>query len=282
LIRGWISGAIKEAMQLNDTQRDFRKAGLGDVASTVFLVDCYAAARAALANLLGAAGYLVRLFESAEDFLAFEDTAVPGCLLLDVLLPGMNGIELQRALQSSPFPRPMIFMSKSRDVPTSVQAMKAGAVDFLTKPIDDVCLMDAIEQALQRDVERRRECEIRSLIHGRIASLTPRERQVMEHVVHGWLNKQIAADMGTGEKTVKVHRGRLMTKMGVRSVAELVRLCARVGVALDAPISIDSTPANWRLSTHSEFGQIARTTMKSNGRTGSPFYRAFVEQGVSA
>ena len=196
-------------------------------ARTVFIVDDTRQVRMALSRLLAAAGYRVRTFESAERFLREQDAEAPGCLLLDVCLPGLSGLDLQRLLVEMPCARPIVFLSGRSDIQTSVHAMKAGAVDFLTKPIDDERLVAAVEQALRRDAEQRRDHAIRNMIQQRIKELTPREREVMEHVIRGRLNKQIAVDLGIHEKTVKVHRSRVMPKMGVRSVAELVQLAAR-------------------------------------------------------
>ncbi len=193
---------------------------------TVFVVDDEQPVLVALSRLLGASGYQVRVFESAERFLSEHDPDAPGCLVLEVALAGMSGLDLQRVLAEMPCARPLVFLSASSDIGTGVQAMKAGAVDFLTKPIDDGRLVAAVEQALRRDAEQRRDRAIRQMIRERLKELTPRERQVMEHVIRGRLNKQIAAELGIHEKTVKVHRLRLMPKMGVRSVAELVQLAA--------------------------------------------------------
>jgi len=197
---------------------------------TVFIVDDAGAIRASLSSLLAAMGHPVRTFESAERYLEAQEPEVPGCLLLDIKMPGMSGLELQRSLAGSPNARPIVFMTGAGDIPTSVHAMKVGAVDFLTKPIDAERLRKAVEQAMQRDAEQRRQRAINSLIQQRFVTLTPRERQVMTHIIHGRLNKQIAAEVGIGEKTVKVHRARVMSKMGVRSVPELVLLGARIGI----------------------------------------------------
>src|SRR5271169_148178 len=213
---------------------------------TVFIVEDALAVRAALTRMLHAAGYTVRSFKSAEAFLGEQKDAEPGCLLLDVLLPGLSGIELQRELARSLFPRPIVFLTGNGDIKTGVAAMKEGAVDFLTKPIDNVRLFAAVEQALQRDQERRVQAEIRRVIHHRLETLTPRERQVMVQVVRGRLNKQIAADLGTGEKTVKVHRARVMAKMAVRSVPELVQLGARVGMKIEPALGNEGTALRWR------------------------------------
>jgi FixJ family two-component response regulator len=195
---------------------------------TVFIVEDAREVRVALSRLLAAAGYQVRAYESAERFLDDEDAETAACLLLDVGLPGMTGLELQQALAGSPRERPIVFLTGQGDIATAVHAMKAGAVDFLAKPIDDQRLIAAVEQALRCDETLRPERAIRCTAQQRFGRMTPRERQVMTHVVRGRLNKQIAADIGTGEKTVKVHRNRVMKKMGVRSVAELVHLGARV------------------------------------------------------
>jgi RNA polymerase sigma factor (sigma-70 family) len=201
-------------------------------ASTVFIVDDAQEVRKALSRVLVAVGYQVCPFESAERFLAEQDTEAPGCLLLDICMPGLSGIELQRALVGSPNARPIVFLTGKGDIQTSVNAMKEGAVDFLTKPIDNLQLFAAVEQALRRDEEQRLNAAIRRMINERLETLTPRERQVMAQVIRGRLNKQIAAELGTGEKTVKVHRARMMSKMVARSVAELVQLGARVGVEI--------------------------------------------------
>jgi FixJ family two-component response regulator len=205
---------------------------------TVFVVDDAVEIRVALSRLLTAAGYGVRLFESAERFLEQHDPETPGCLLLDVSMPGLSGLELQRVLACSEIGLPIIFISGRGDIQSSVRAIKAGAVDFLTKPIDDVRLFAAVDEAFRIDGERRRTQAIHRQIEQRLHALTPRERQVMELVVFGRLNKQIAADLGTGEKTVKVHRARVMWKMGAHSVAELVQLAARVGVSMDPALRI--------------------------------------------
>jgi FixJ family two-component response regulator len=205
---------------------------------TVFVVDDASRIREALSRLLLAADYQVRSFESAERFLEEHDTQALGCLLLDVCMPGLNGIDLQRALKKSTCSRPIVFLSGISDIPTSVGAMKAGAVDFLVKPIDSERLLAAVAQAVDRDEKQRREYAIRSIIQRRFNKLTPRERQVTVRVVRGHLNKQIAAELSVAEKTVKVHRGRLMKKMGVRSVAELVRFGARIEITVDPVLRV--------------------------------------------
>jgi FixJ family two-component response regulator len=207
---------------------------MNNAVSTVFVIDDDSSVRRALSNFLAASGYQVRSFESAELFLAAQDLDSPGCLLLDVCLSGLSGMELQRALSVSSHMRPIVFLTGQSDIQTSVTAMKAGAVDFLTKPIDCAQLTEAVERALRRDAETRLERNLRRSIEVRFDALTPRERQVMAQVIHGKLNKQIAADLGTGEKTIKVHRARVMSKMQARSVPELVRLGTRIGLTGDA------------------------------------------------
>jgi FixJ family two-component response regulator len=202
---------------------------MNNLKRTVFIVDDCAAIRTALSRLLMAADYEVRSFESAEDFLKEQDEDTPGCLLLDICMPGLSGLELQRSCHG----RPIVFLTGQGDIHSGVRAMKAGAVDFLTKPIESERLLCAVDEAIRMDASARLRRGIQSRIERRVGELTPRERQVMEHVVQGRLNKQIAARLGTGEKTVKVHRGRMMAKMGARSVAELVQLAGRVGVAME-------------------------------------------------
>jgi FixJ family two-component response regulator len=213
---------------------------------TVYVVDDSPEVRASLSRLLGIAGYRVRAFESAESFLREHDVEAPGCLLLDVRMPGLSGPELQHSLASSGAVRPIVFLTGNGDIQTSVLAMKQGAVDFLTKPVDAVCLFAAVDHALRRDAEQRLQRSIRHTIQQRLEILTPRERQVMAQVIRGRLNKQIAADLGTGEKTVKVHRARVMSKMMVRSVAELVQLGARVGVSIEPTAGFKDASINWK------------------------------------
>ena len=177
-----------------------------------------------LERLLRAAGFAVRTFSSSQDFLQQHDGGAPGCVVLDLSMPGLDGLQLQQALALSGDVCPVIFISGLGDVPSSVRAMKAGAIDFLTKPFDQAQLLAAVRTAIDKDRSAREARAERSSVGVRVAGLTPRERQVMAHVVGGHLNKQIASDLGIAEKTVKVHRARVMKKMGVASVAELVRL----------------------------------------------------------
>jgi len=184
----------------------------------------------ALTRLLSAAGLQARGFPSPAAFLEAHNPKVAGCLVLDVALPGLDGLELQQALMDSGCARPIVFITGRGDIPTSVRAMKGGAVDFLTKPVNDGYLLAAVRNALEIDrVAREAEVEMGALKQ-RLASLTPREREVLAHVVAGRLNKQIAADLGTVEKTIKVHRARIMEKMAVRSLADLVRVAERLGL----------------------------------------------------
>jgi FixJ family two-component response regulator len=198
---------------------------------TVFLIDDDPAVRRALTRLIRSAGYRVTAFASARGFLETPpDDDGPACLVLDVRLPGLSGLELQQALQRDHAAMPIIFITGHGDVPMSVKAMKAGAVDFLQKPVKDKVLLQAIEQALVRAARERTEREELDLIRRRYDNLTPREREVLALVITGMLNKQIAFELGTGEKTIKVHRARVMDKMGASSVAELVRIAEKVGI----------------------------------------------------
>jgi len=214
---------------------------VNDESATVFLVDDDPSILRALTRLLRAGGHQVSAFRSPRDFLAQHDAAVPGCVVLDLAMPGLNGLELQTALAAAGCQRPIVFISGHGDVPSSVRAMKAGAVDFLTKPVSEENLLAAIQRAIERDRLMRDARAQLQAIGERLNRLTPREREVLQHVVAGQLNKQIAADLGTVEKTVKVHRSRVMVKMGVRSLADLVRMAERIGLAAITAYS-DSPP----------------------------------------
>lgn len=197
---------------------------------TVFLVDDDPNVLKASARLLQAEGIAVRTFSSPDTFLAQHDSAVPGCVVLDLFMPHLNGLALQHALRASGYERFIVFITGYGDIAASVEAMKAGAVDFLTKPFQDEQFLSAIRNAIAKDrLARNARMELQS-IRQRLATLTPREHEVLRHVIAGRLNKQIAADLGTVEKTIKVHRARAMEKMGVASLAELVRLTMRVGM----------------------------------------------------
>ena len=206
---------------------------MNDSKSQIYVVDDEPAVRKALSRLLRSAGYEVTAFGSAKEFMQRHLADVPGCLVLDVTMPEISGIELQQWLARVRSPLPIIFVTGNGDIPTSVQAMKSGAVDFLTKPVKDTDLLRAIEIALQRERKTRQARAEMNAIQVRLDTLTPREREVLEHVVSGQLNKQIAGDLGTVEKTIKVHRARVMEKMGVQSLAELARLAERAGIGRD-------------------------------------------------
>jgi FixJ family two-component response regulator len=199
--------------------------------SKVFLVDDDGSVRKGLGRLIKSGGYEVQTFVSARGFLESGDYHKgPACLVLDVRMPGLSGLDLQRELQAANAILPIIFITGHGDIPTTVRAMKAGAVDFLAKPVKDVVLLRAIEQALARAVRDNAEREALEAQSQRLNTLTPREREVMALVVSGLLNKQIAFELGTVEKTIKVHRARVMQKMGANSLAELVRLAERAGI----------------------------------------------------
>jgi FixJ family two-component response regulator len=196
----------------------------------VYLVDDDDSVRRALTRLVRSAGFDVEAFASAEAFLAAKLRDQPACVVLDVRMPGQSGPELQDALRQADREIPVIFLTGYGDVATSVQAMKSGAADFLQKPTADDVLLSTIRRALDRDRQARSERAERHVIRARVDSLTPRERQVLALVVGGLLNKQIGAELGASEKTIKVHRGRVMHKMRAGSLAELVRLAERAGV----------------------------------------------------
>jgi FixJ family two-component response regulator len=200
-----------------------------DPSPVVFVVDDDAAVRKGLVRLLKSAGYHAQPFASADEFLAgWQKNPAPGCVLLDLMLPGMDGLQLQRALQRSPHTIPIIFITGHGDIPASVSAMKAGAVDFLTKPFEDNALLRAVDEAILRDTqERAKRAELLAIL-ARFATLTPREREVMALVVRGLPNKRIGVELGVSEKTVKIHRGRVMEKMGATSLAELVRAAQKI------------------------------------------------------
>lgn len=202
----------------------------------VHVVDDDRAFRTAIGRLLTAAGHTARLHDSPTAFLEADVSEGPACLLLDLRMPGKDGLNLQSELNQRAMPHPVIFLSGHGDIPSTVRAMRGGALDFLTKPVATRELLEAIDRALQRDLERHQDREHLDEIAARYQALTPRERQVMAGVVAGRLNKQICYALNAAERTIKTHRSRVMAKMKVRSVAELVRLAEeleRAGVALE-------------------------------------------------
>jgi FixJ family two-component response regulator len=197
---------------------------------TVFVVDDYAPGRRSISRLLRTAGFAVTAFASAKEFLVQYDPETPGCLVLDLAMPAVSGLELQGILADKGSLLPIIFLTAYGDIPKSVQAMKLGASDFLTKPVNDEDLLAAVRVAIEKHRALRRERAELSEVRARLATLTPREREVLEYVVAGKLNKQIAGELGTVEQTVKIHRAHVMQKMRVQSVAELVRMTERCGI----------------------------------------------------
>jgi RNA polymerase sigma factor (sigma-70 family) len=198
--------------------------------TTIFVVDDDKSVRNGVARLLRSAGYQTETYPSAEEFMASPHGNGPGCLVLDIRMPGSTGLDLQERLLGANSKLAVVFITGYGDIPTSVRAIKKGAIDFLAKPFDDVDLLAAVAQALSKSTyDHAAQIEIDS-INSRLDALTPREREVLGLVVAGLLNKQIADQIGTTEKTVKVHRGRVMEKMRVRSLAELVQVSARVGI----------------------------------------------------
>jgi FixJ family two-component response regulator len=204
---------------------------MGEAESIVFIIDDDPLYRRSSERLVRSVGFSVQSFESARDFLSSRRPNVPSCLILDVRLPGLSGLDLQRELAEAGIHLPIIFVTGHGDIPMSVQAMKAGAVEFLTKPFRDQVLLDAIRHAIGRDQVARRQRARNADLRRRYESLNPREREVFKCLVSGMLNKQIAVEIGTTERTIKFHRGNIMQKMQVKSLAELVRMAEMLGIA---------------------------------------------------
>ena len=203
---------------------------MSDDQAIVYVVDDDPSMRRSLESLLRSVGHEVRLFASAPEFMQAPRKDAPGCLVLDVRLPGMSGLAFQQELARAGVALPIIFVTGHGDVPMTVRAMKAGAAEFLTKPFDDQILLDAVHAALERDRARRRDDASLAALRARYDGLTERERQVMSHVVTGWVNKRIAAQLDLSVVTVKVHRGQVMRKMQAASVADLVRMAAQLRI----------------------------------------------------
>jgi two-component system, LuxR family, response regulator FixJ len=210
-------------------------ASRASVTPIIFVVDDDASFRMAMERLLRAGGYAVQTFASATEFLQCARTDAPGCILLDLHMPGPSGLDLQSALGRTENPLPVLFLTGKGDIPTTVQAMRAGAEDFLTKPARKDLLFPAIERALARGAKDREQRARRRGLRVRFDALTPREREVLTHVLSGQLNKQIAADLHASERTIKAHRANLMAKLQVQSVAELAQLAHEAGISTVGP-----------------------------------------------
>jgi FixJ family two-component response regulator len=201
-----------------------------DPQPTVFVIDDDASMRRALTYLFQSAGYKVETHSSAEKFLKRKHYDGVGCIVLDVRMPGLSGMELQEKLMGSDYRMPIIFLTGHGEVSMGVDAMKKGAIDFLTKPCDDEQLLAAVDSAIEKDKQARGSYKEKQEIRGRIELLTPRENEILRYVISGMLNKQTAAKLGIAEQTVKIHRGRIMEKLGAESVADLVRLVGKTGI----------------------------------------------------
>jgi len=201
---------------------------MGEEQSVIFVIDDDPSMRDALEDLLRSIDLDVRVFKSTQEFLASGRPDVPGCLVLDVRIPGQGGLNLQRALAASGIDLPIVFITGHGDIPMAVQAIKAGAIDFLTKPFRDQDLLDAIQAGVEQDRARRRDAGLMAELRKRLDTLTPRERQIMPLVASGQPNKQIAAELEVSEATVKFHRGQIMRKMQAKSLPELVRMADRL------------------------------------------------------
>lgn len=197
---------------------------------TIFVIDNDVSVRKSLSRLLGSLGFDTETFASAELFLKRDHYGGVGCIILDVQMPGLSGMDLQKELNKADYHMPIIFITGHGDIPMSVEAMKEGAVDFLTKPFDDEGLLKTVEKAIEKDTSARAEYNEILDIRRRIELLTPRENEIISYIITGMLNKQIALKLGIAEKTVKVHRGRIMDKLCVDSVADLVRLAEKASI----------------------------------------------------
>jgi FixJ family two-component response regulator len=198
--------------------------------AVVYVIDDDLSVRSGLEDLLRSLGIAVRTFGSTRDFLAGERTDAPSCIVLDVRLPGTSGLEFQRTLMSSGIHLPIIFISGHSDIPISVQAMKSGAVEFLTKPLREQALLDAIHSAVELDRAQRRDAKVVAELRQRFASLTSREREILTLVIGGRVNKQIASDLDLSENTVKVHRSQITRKMRAKSLVDLIRIADKLGL----------------------------------------------------
>ena len=196
----------------------------------IHVLDDDSSFRTAVMRLLRAAKHEVRGYRSASEFIDSDPCAAPGCILLDLRMPGVNGLELQQSLAQMDARLPIIFLTGHGDIPASVRAMKAGAMDFLTKPVERATLLRAVANALEFDAAERKSWTILRELRRRYETLTPREREVLAHVVSGKLNKQIAFDLGTSERTIKAHRAHIMDKLTIESIAELVRIAESLGI----------------------------------------------------
>lgn len=196
----------------------------------VHLVDDDSSFRTAMERLLRAAGYVTIAYESVSSFLSSFEGNAPGCILVDLRMPGQSGLDLQKMLLKSNKPIPIIFLTAYGNIPTTVRAMREGAIDFLTKPVKKEILFEAVERALARDAAAREQCAQIQELQTRYQSLTPREREVLTHVIAGKLNKQIAFDLGTTERTIKAHRASIMEKLRIASLAELVRMAQALNI----------------------------------------------------
>jgi FixJ family two-component response regulator len=265
-VKSMTSAIAKESPPARlDTVGSRREIIMGDVTAVVFVIDNDPSMRAALEDLVGSVELEVRLFASPQEFLASKRPDVPGCLVLDVRLPGMSGLTFQNELARMGVDLPVIFITGHGDIRMSVRAMKAGAVDFLTKPFRDQDVLDAIQAAIERDRERRRDAALVSDLRERYATLTERERQTLRRVVIGQPNKQIAAELDLSEMTVKVHRGQVMRKMRARSLPELVRTADRLAAACSNPAGDLYQNHNASRPASPEFVPAAGEHARANG-----------------